>query len=125
MKTKIALALAGVLAVTAFSANAISEAYRKQLERSHTTQVQDAQGSPSRHTVYTYADDIIEAQIDDTCTVLKVNGFPPTKMKHISKELDEFETEMDVTLSVLLLPGDKCDVTWTNKSGQSGILTIR
>ncbi|EDL8065284.1 hypothetical protein CTA21_24525 [Salmonella enterica] len=124
MKKQIVLALTVALGLTACSASAISEKYRKQLEHEHKTQVQDAHGS-NNSAVYVYGDDTIEAQVDHTCRVKKVNGFAPKSIKQVKKDMWQVQTAMGATLSVLKIADSQCDITWTNKSGQSGVLAVK
>lgn len=129
MKKQLVLTLAAALALTACSANAITEKYRKQLQHEHKTQAEDAQGPNGKFAepaFYTYADDFLEVVADESCKVKTVNGFAPTGVKHPSKDMDQVSTRMGVTVSVLKLPPNKCDITWMNeKTGKSGILKVK
>ncbi|EBA6160060.1 hypothetical protein H8U31_001302 [Salmonella enterica] len=93
------------------------------------TQLEDAEG-PNRQFAgsgsYVYADDFLEVVADDDCKVKTVNGFPPAGVKHPDKNLDQVATKMGVTVSVLKLAPNKCDITWMNeKTGKSGILKVK
>ncbi|EPT1451955.1 hypothetical protein ACVOZ6_003543 [Escherichia coli] len=124
MKKQVVFALALIVGLSACSANAITEKYRKQLEHDHKTQVQDAGGS-SNSAVYVYADNSLEVQVDHTCRVRKVNGFAPKGIKQVKKDMWQVQTAMGATLSVLKIADSQCDITWTNKSGQSGVLAVK
>lgn len=92
------------------------------------TQVEDAQGQHGQyasHSTYTYADNIIEAQVDENCNVKKVNGFAPKHVKHVKKDMTQVATQMGATLSVLKLADSQCDITWTDADGKSGILKVK
>ena len=128
MKKQFVIALVTVASLAACSANAISEKYRKQLEHEHKTQVQDAQGVPHHTSTQptTYADDILDVQVGRKCSVKKVNGFTPLRVKHVKSDIDEVETRMGITLSVLKLPDGRCDITWTDKnSSRMGVLVAK
>ncbi|EJG5414293.1 hypothetical protein NAD41_000894 [Salmonella enterica] len=125
MNKSIVIAVAAVLGLTACSANAISEKYRKQLEHEHKTQVQDARPVDGGNATYVYADNMIEVQADHNCRVKKVNGFAPKSVKQVKKDMWQVQTAMGATLSVLKIADSQCDITWTNKSGQSGVLAIK
>lgn len=118
------------LSVTAASmspAFAISEKYRYQLEQSGKTQMDELAEPVHPNTpnmskgLTTYSDKMLEVQADSSCQVKKVNGFAPKHIKHVKKNMDEVQTQMGATLSVLYT-GTGCDITWTNEQGQSGIL---
>lgn len=108
-------------------AHAISEKYRQQLEQSGKTQMDELAEPVKPNTpnmskgLTTYSDSLLEVQADSSCQVKKVNGFAPKKIKHVKKNMDEVETQMGATLSVLYT-GTGCDITWTDKQGRSGIL---
>lgn len=92
------------------------------------TQVEDAQGPNGEYAqsaTYIYADNIIEAQVDDNCNVKKVNGFAPKHVKHVKKDMTEVSTQMGATLSVLKVAQSQCDITWTDEDGKSGILKVK
>lgn len=109
------------------TAYAISEKYRQQLEQSGKTQMDELAEPVHPNTpnmskgLTTYSDNMLEVQANSSCQVKKVNGFAPKHVKHVKKDMDEVQTQMGVTLSVLYT-GTGCDITWTNKQGQSGIL---
>lgn len=109
------------------TAYAISEKYRQQLEQSGKTQMDELAEPVHPNTpnmskgLTTYSDSMLEVQADSSCQVKKVNGFAPKHIKHVKKNMDEVQTQMGVTLSVLYT-GTGCDITWTNKQEQSGIL---
>ena len=137
-KTVITLSLLAALACAATTAPAyaISERYRQQLEQSGKTQIDEIKeaehlyGNPKdAHShaprpvgsLSTYEDDLLSVVVDGSCQVKKVNGFAPVRTKHLKKDMDEVQTKMGVTLSVLYM-NDRCDITWTDKQGRSGIL---
>ncbi len=104
------------------TAYAISEKYRQQLEQSGKTQMDELAEPVHPNTpnmskgLTTYSDSMLEVQADSSCQVKKVNGFAPKHIKHVKKNMDEVQTQMGVTLSVLYT-GTGCDITWTNKQG--------
>ena len=116
-----------ITAISMSTAYAISEKYRQQLEQSGKTQMDELAEPVHPNTpnmskgLTTYSDSMLEVQADSSCQVKKVNGFAPKHIKHVKKNMDEVQTQMGVTLSVLYT-GTGCDITWTNKQGQSGIL---
>lgn len=131
MKTKLILTcVAAALTMTAISpAHAISEAYRKQLQREHKTQMDDVSGDHTAPTkgpnkgLHTYSDDTIEVQADAKCNVKKVNGFAPVSSKIVKgTNIMNVKTKMGANISVEKRSDGSCDMTWTNDQGQSGIL---
>lgn len=119
-KLMLAIVIAGMASLPA---HAISEHYRHQLEHSHKTQVQDA--GPGAEASYTYADNAVEAIVNDACRVKKVNGFAPSSVKQVKKNMWEVGTRAGFTLSVMKIAPSQCDITWTNKQGKSGILKVQ
>jgi hypothetical protein len=116
-----------IIAAMALSASACAQPHAHR-HLNGGTQVADAQGSHGQYaekSVYTYADSLLEVQVDDNCAVSKVNGFAPLHVKHVKKDMTEVTTRMDVTLSVLKLAPSQCDITWTDKSGKTGILKVK
>lgn len=130
MKAKyIMTCFAAALTITAISpAHAISEAYRRQLQREHKTQQDDVNSNHTAPTkgnnkgLHTYSDNIIEVQADAKCNVKKVNGFAPKGIKHVKSDMAEVKTAMGATISVLKNPDGSCDMTWMDKDNNSGIL---
>lgn len=110
--------LASVAACT--NANAISEAYRRQLQREHKTQQSEIKAA----TLDTYADNVIEVQADGKCNVKKVNGFAPVSVSKVIKgtHIRTVKTKMGAEISVEKRDDGSCDLTWTDKDGHSGIL---
>ncbi|EDY2030060.1 hypothetical protein GTB64_004502 [Salmonella enterica] len=111
-----------VIAVLALSASACAQpnAHRNLHGK---TQVQDAHGENAQ-ALYTYADSLLEVQVDDNCNVKKVNGFAPKHVKHVKKDMTQVTTQMGPVLSVLKLAPSQCDITWMDKSGKTGILKV-
>ncbi|EHQ9605824.1 hypothetical protein KS527_004589 [Salmonella enterica] len=131
MKAKLIMTcVAAALTITAISpAHAISEAYRRQLQREHKTQQDDVNGDHTAPTkgLRTYADNLLEVQADAKCNVKKVNGFAPASVKHVKSDMAQVKTRMDknITISVLKMPSG-CDITWMNeKTNESGILAAK
>ncbi|WP_333855241.1 hypothetical protein [Leclercia sp.] len=125
----IAAVMATIFAGSVAPAHAISEAYRKQLQREHKTQQDDVNGDHTAPTkgpgagLHTYADNIIEVQADSRCNVKKVNGFAPAGTKLVKgTNIMNVKTKMGATISVEKRSDGSCDMTWTNDEGQSGIL---
>lgn len=129
MKTKLIMTcVAAALTLTAISpAHAISEAYRKQLQKEHKTMNDDAHGkhvAPTKNGgLQTFSDNVIEVQADSKCNVKKVNGFAPKGIKHVKADMAQVKTAMGATISVLKNKDGSCDMTWTNEDNQSGVLT--
>ncbi|HAV7961476.1 TPA: hypothetical protein JK846_003590 [Escherichia coli] len=129
MKAKfIMTCVAAALTITAISpAHAISEAYRRQLQREHKTQQDELNSTSQTKGLRTYSDDLLEVQADAKCNVKKVNGFAPASVKHVKSDMAQVKTRMDknITISVLKMPNG-CDITWMNeKTNKSGILAAQ
>ncbi|HGX3708913.1 TPA: hypothetical protein ACNEJR_003674 [Escherichia coli] len=129
MKAKLIMTcVAAALTITAISpAHAISEAYRRQLQREHKTQQDELNSTSQTKGLRTYSDDLLEVQADAKCNVKKVNGFAPASVKHVKSDMAQVKTRMDknITISVLKLP-NACDITWMNeKTNKSGILAAQ
>ncbi|EAO1133539.1 hypothetical protein EX011_21480 [Salmonella enterica] len=129
MKAKfIMTCVAAALTITAISpAHAISEAYRRQLQREHKTQQDELNSTSQTKGLRTYSDDLLEVQADAKCNVKKVNGFAPASVKHVKSDMAQVKTRMDknITISVLKMPSG-CDITWMNeKTNKSGILAAQ
>lgn len=129
MKAKLIMTcVAAALTITAISpAHAISEAYRRQLQREHKTQQDELNSTSQTKGLRTYSDDLLEVQADAKCNVKKVNGFAPASVKHVKSDMAQVKTRMDknITISVLKMPSG-CDITWMNeKTNKSGILAAQ
>ncbi|EJF7575675.1 hypothetical protein M8623_003353 [Salmonella enterica subsp. enterica] len=129
MKAKLIMTcVAAALTITAISpAHAISEAYRRQLQREHKTQQDELNSTSQTKGLRTYSDDLLEVQADAKCNVKKVNGFAPASIKHVKSDMAQVKTRMDknITISVLKTP-NACDITWMNeKTNKSGILAAQ
>lgn len=129
MKAKLIMTcVAAALTITAISpAHAISEAYRRQLQREHKTQQDELNSTSQTKGLRTYSDDLLEVQADAKCNVKKVNGFAPASVKHVKSDMAQVKTRMDknITISVLKMPNG-CDITWMNeKTNKSGILAAQ
>ncbi|EBL7042097.1 hypothetical protein CJ666_21985 [Salmonella enterica] len=129
MKAKLIMTcVAAALTITAISpAHAISEAYRRQLQREHKTQQDELNSTSQTKGLRTYSDDLLEVQADAKCNVKKVNGFAPASVKHVKSDMAQVKTRMDknITISVLKMPSG-CDITWMNeKTNESGILAAK
>ncbi|EAW2493101.1 hypothetical protein AXL65_02420 [Salmonella enterica subsp. enterica] len=132
MKAKLIMTcVAAALTITAISpAHAISEAYRRQLQREGKTEMSDLadqQRATASKSLRTYSDDLLEVQADAKCNVKKVNGFAPASVKHVKSDMAQVKTRMDknITISVLKMPNG-CDITWMNeKNNKSGILAAQ
>lgn len=72
-----------------------------------------------------YSDALLDVIADDQCWVSKVNGFAPRAVKQVKADMWQVSTQMDITLSVLKLGPGKCDITWMDEQGHSGILTAK
>ncbi|HBM2815665.1 TPA: hypothetical protein LU109_003577 [Enterobacter hormaechei subsp. xiangfangensis] len=119
-KAILALTIAATTLTAMAPAHAISEAYRRQLQREHKTQ----QSEIASNEITTYSDSLLEVQADGKCNVKKVNGFKPASVKHVKSDMAQVKTRMDknITISVLKMP-NACDITWMNeKTNESGIL---
>lgn len=123
-KIMVVAIFASYAVLTVSSAHAISEGYRKQLEREHKTQVQDISSPLSKNSSNSYSDNFLDVQVSSDCQVKNINGFPPLKTKKTGKNLYEVKTRMNITLSILKQE-DACDITWTSEDGQSGILKMK
>lgn len=134
MMKKVISAMVILASVAACSnANAISEAYRRQLQREHKTQQDDVSGDHTAPTkganagLHTYADNVIEVQADLKCNVKKVNGFAPASVSKVVKgtNIRTVKTKMGATISVEKRDDGTCDMTWTDEDGHSGILVAK
>lgn len=110
--------------LTVSPAQAISEGYRKQLEREHKTQVQDLSSPLSKNGFNTYSDNFLDVQVSSDCHVKTINGFPPLKTTKIGENLYEVKTRLNITLSILKQK-DACAIAWSSEDGQSGILKMK
>lgn len=73
-----------LIVATVAPAHAISEAYRKQLQREHKTQlsdIDDANRAPEDRTTKTFTGGIYEITTDSQCHIKTINGFAPKRQQ--------------------------------------------
>lgn len=95
-----------LIVATVSPAHAISEAYRKQLQREHKTQlsdVDDANRAPEDRSTKKFTGGIYEVITDNQCHVKTINGFAP-------KRLQPHNGKVTVTAAT----GDKFEVDATH-----------
>lgn len=88
MKKIITLAFVAAAAITATNASAISEGYRKQLQREDQTQMQESHAAHSNFKgvrKYKGGNYLIEA--DKNCKIKTINGFPPKGSKRFDASM--------------------------------------
>lgn len=127
MKKVITLAILAAVALTATNANAISEGYRKQLEREQKTQLQEAHAAnsafPGLRTYTGGANGMYLIEADKNCVIKTVNGFPPKPAKRIDDTLTAYPSAIGTTF-LAFKTAKGCKYMF-NYNGVSGGLAAR
>ncbi|HGA8480934.1 TPA: hypothetical protein ACITN2_004359 [Salmonella enterica subsp. enterica serovar Virchow] len=105
-----------LIVATVSPAHAISEAYRKQLQREHKTQlsdIDDANRAPEDRTTKKFTggdNNMFEVITDKQCHVKKINGFAPKRQQRHGGKVTVTGAAGD-KFEVTLKP---CAVAWKN-----------
>ena len=125
---------AGALVFILFSAHAIGKRFVQLSEPEPAVQAHAALRPIPYSTITTYADATLEVKVNEHCQVQKVNGVPPLQITHVEKGLDNVVTRTGITLTIQRLDAPltstssmlhqfyRCDITWTDEQGQTGVL---
>lgn len=111
--------------LAATNANAISEAYRRQLQREGTTQMDELNHKlpvvkkGAKH----YTNDIYDVVVDAKGNVLTINGFKPKAKKRMDATLTQYKSAMGILFTVSKQTNGALTVSYTDtKTGDGGDL---
>ncbi|VGQ11521.1 hypothetical protein SB5439_04961 [Klebsiella variicola] len=126
MKKIIALAVIAAATFTAVNANAISEGYRKQLDREENAELQKAFAAHSNFSgvrEYTGRNGRYVIEADKDCKIKTVNGFAPKSSSRLDSTMTVVNSAMGVTFLTAVTPTG-CKYIY-NHAGAVGFLEAK
>lgn len=127
MKKIISLALIAAAVFAAANANAISESYRRQLQREQQTQMQESHAANSNFSGLRqykggeYGKYMIEA--DKNCHIKTINGFPPKSAKRMDASMTVYQSRIE-TVFTAFTTASGCKYQYSY-NGEVGDLTAQ